>query len=157
METASLFEAVLEGALREVTARQLPVYTFALYHDHESEAVSVCVDTEEQSAKTAASINQYNARYFSQAIANGDLDSASLWQANIGRSLSLGDFALVNAARTPVPSGAVSQDFYLSMVRAVMSVEKRVAMLSPHPERLLFACSGADSEVAYVWSAQSAG
>ncbi len=157
METSSLFEAVLEGALREVAARQLPVYTFALYHDHESEAVSVCVDTEEQSAKTVASINRYNVGYFAQAVTSGDLKSACLWQANVGRSLSLGDFALVNAARTPLPSGAVSKGFYLSMVRAVMSVEKRVAVLSPHPERLLFACSGADAEVAYVWCAQSAG
>ncbi|WP_124451366.1 hypothetical protein [Paucibacter sp. KBW04] len=157
MESESLFDAVLDGALREIAAKQLPVYTFALYHDHESEAVSVCVDTEENSAKAASAINRYNRGYFSQAVANGDLMSARLWQANIGRSLSLGDFALVNVARTPLPAGAFSPDFYLSMVRSVMSVERRVAMLSPHPERLLFACSGPDAEVSYVWSALSYG
>ena len=157
METASLLAAVLKSALRDIAARQLPVYTFALYHDHESEAVSVCVDTEECSARTVAAINRYNAGYFSKAIAGGDLKGAGLWHANIGRSLSLGDFALVNVARTPLPPGVNDDEFYLAMVRAVMSVEDRVAALSPHPERLLFACSGINDEVAYVWSAQSAG
>lgn len=157
METASLFAAVLEQALRDIAAKNLPVYTFALCHDHESETVSVCADTEECSARTVAAINRYNASYFAKAIASGDLKGAGLWQAYIGRSLSLGDFALVNAARAPLPPGAIDDDFYLSMVRAVMFVEKRVAALSPYPDRLLFACSGTNAEVAYVWSAQSAG
>jgi hypothetical protein len=155
MEASSLFEAVLEAALREVAARALPVFTFALYHDHESAAVSVCVDTEESSARAVASMNRYNMGYFAKAIAKGDLKAAGLWQANIGRSLSLGDFALVNAARTPLGPVAVNEEFYLSMVKAVMAVQQQVLSLSPHPERLVFACSGADDEVAYVWSGQS--
>lgn len=157
MEMAALFGEVLERALAEIATAQLPVYTFVLYHDHESEAVSVCADTEERSAGVVATMNRYNAGYFAKAVANGDLKGASLWQSNIGRSLSLGDFALVNVARTPLPSGPVDDDFYVSMVRAVVSVEARVISLSPHPERLLFACSGMNDEVAYVWSAQSAG
>ena len=157
MQASSLFAAVLEEALREVEALQLPVFTFALYHDHESGAVSVCVDTEDSSARAVAAMNRFNMGYFAKAIASGDIKAASLWQANIGRSLALGDFALVNSARTPLGAVAVDEGFYLAMVRAVMGVQQRVAALAPHPERLMFACSGAEEEVGYVWSTQAAG
>jgi hypothetical protein len=36
--------------------------------------------------------------------------------------------------------------------RKIGPVERSVARLAPDPKRLLFCCSGADDEVAYVWS-----
>ena len=155
MRASLLFEGVLEAALAEISAKAIPVFTFAMYHDHESRAVSVCVDTEESSARSVASENRYNMRYFVEAIDGRDLKAASLWQANIGRSLSLGDFALVNVARTPLGTVAANKKFYVSMVRSIMAVEDRIVRLSPAPERLLFASSGLDDEVAYVWSVRS--
>src|SRR5258708_2523137 len=96
---AALFAEVLSNAIDEVRERGTPMYTFAFYHDHESAAVSVCVDTEENSRRSVAKSNAYGIKHFAQAIAAGDLKSAALWNANTGRSLSLGDFALVNVAR----------------------------------------------------------
>jgi hypothetical protein len=151
-----LLDSVLQRALAEVRQKSVPIYTFALYHDHESNAVSVCVDTEENSAKCVASTNRYNMKYFMKAIAEKDLKAASLWQANIGRSLSLGDFTLVNAARTDLGKAKTTAAFYLSMIEALVRVQGEVIALSPNPERLAFASSGPDDEVAYVWSAQSA-
>ena len=156
MDASERFDAVLATALKRVAKDRVPVFTFALYHDHESGAVSVCVDTEESSRRSVAATNRFNATYFAKAIAAGDLETASLWQANIGRSLSLGDFALVNVARTSIDKIAVTGDFYLSMVRSLMAAQDRVLALSPNPERVVFACSGASGEVAYVWSAQPA-
>jgi hypothetical protein len=92
-------------------------------------------------------------KYFRQAIAEKNLQSARLWQANIGRSLSLGDFTLVNAARTELSREKQTSAFYLAMIEALVSVQSEIIALSPNPERLLFASSGADDEVAYVWSA----
>jgi hypothetical protein len=152
MEASQLFENVLSAALAQVKAAGIPVFTFALYHDHESAAVSVCVDTEESSVRSVRATNQFNMRYFMKAVAAGDLADASLWQANIGRSLALGDFALVNAARTSIGSVSVNDEFYLAMVRALVAKQQQVSDLSTNPERLVFACSGPDDEVAYVWS-----
>jgi hypothetical protein len=156
MNRLSFFTSVLNSALLDVAAKKLPVFTFALYHDHESGAVSVCVDTEENSNRSVVSMNRYNMRYFMQALTNGDLKSAGLWQANIGRSLSLGDFALVNAARTSLGNLTVDGGFYLDMMKSLVAVRDQVAALAPEPERLVFACSGANDEVAFVWSYESA-
>lgn len=152
MSATQLFESVLDRALQAVKARSLPVFTFALYHDHESGAVSVCVDTEENSARRVASTNRYNMKHFMKAVAVGDLKRAKLWQANVGRSLSLGDFVLVNAARTELGSIEADEGFYVAMLRSLVAAEARVVALSPEPERVLFACSGPDDEIAYVWT-----
>jgi hypothetical protein len=152
MLPAQLFTQVLESALTEIDARAIPVFTFALFHDHESKAISVCVDTEENSTKVVQGINVYNMKHFMEAVRTGDLTSASLWQANIGRSLSLGDFAMVNVARTALGNLEVNTQFYVAMVQAVMAKQEVIAAFSPSPERLVFACSGPQDEVALVWS-----
>ena len=152
MDLPSLFGAVISEALSEVAARGTPVFTFALYHDHESGAISVCVDTEESSKAAVLAMNAYGVRQFMEAVSNGDLGQAALWQANVGRSLSLGDFALVNLARTELGPIEIDEQFCLAMVRALVAVQTQVAALSPSPERLVFACSGENDEVAYVWS-----
>jgi hypothetical protein len=152
MVVSQLFERVLGVALDEVRAKGTPVFTFALYHDCESRTVSVCVDTEDNSRRKVLSTNCYNMRHFLNAVAEGDLEAASLWQANIGRCLSLGDFTLVNVARTGQGEIPVDEQFYLSMVRALVKVQSQVALLAPHPERLVLACSSPNNEVGYVWS-----
>ena len=152
MSAALLFHDVLESALSEIESSGLPVFTFAMYHDHESGAVSVCADSEENSARAVASMNAYNAKCFGTAVAKGDLKDAALWQANVGRSLSLGDFAIVNAARTDIGEVPVDDRFYVLMAQAVVAIQDRVAALAPQPDKLVFACSGADDEVALVWA-----
>ena len=152
MTPSAFFAHVLNTALAEVAARGVPIYTFSFYHDHEGAAVSVCIDTEESSKQAVASMNRYYARHFSEAVADGDLDAASLWQANVGRSLSLGDFALVNLARTSLNGISVNAAFYVAMVQSLLAVQTKVAALAPKPELLILTCSGANEEVAYVWS-----
>ena len=152
MLSSQLCAEVIEKAIAEVKAREVPVFTFALYHDHESGTVSVCVDTEENSRKVVQSINSFNMKYFMKEVQSGDLKSASLWQANIGRSLSLGDFELVNLARTKLEEVEVDDRFYVEMVQSLVAAQRNISALAPEPGSLVFACSGADDEVAYVWS-----
>lgn len=59
---------------------------------------------------------------------------------------------MVNIARTELCDLAVNDQFYVAMVRALVAVQEQVAALSPNPERVVLACSGAEDEVAYVWS-----
>ncbi len=149
---SALFAEVLSNAIDEVRERSTPVYTFAFYHDHESAAVSVCVDTEENSLRSVARSNAYGIKHFAKAVAAGDLKSAALWSANIGRNLSLGDFALVNVARANLDEITPGKGFHLAMVRALCERQQQVAELSLAPERLLFCCSSARAEVEYMWS-----
>jgi hypothetical protein len=148
----ALFAEVLTNAIHDVRARGTPVYTFAFYHDHESAAVSVCVDTEENSRRSVIKSNAYRIKHFAKAVAAGDLRSAVMWNANTGRSLSLGDFALVNVARANLDYIEPGKQFHVAMVRALWERQQQVAELSPTPERLLLCCSGPQAEVAYMWS-----
>ena len=91
---------------------------------------------------------------FAQHVQSGSWEDACLFQANVGRSLSLGDFALVNVARTILPVGTTAeQSFYLAMARAVIAHQQDVLSLAPDPEDVVFCCSSADSEGGLVWSA----
>jgi hypothetical protein len=152
MELRETLAKVISTALGEASRRGLAIYTIALYYDHESHAVSVCIDTEESSAKSVRSMNAYNMKYFHEAVDQGDLADAALWQANIGRSLSLGDFALVGLCRTDLGDEAPRQDFFVEMARSLMSAEPEVLRQAGDPDRVLFACSTADDEVGLAWS-----
>src|SRR4051812_44654210 len=97
-----LFDDVLSRAIPEVRAAGIDVFTFSFYHDHESAAVSICVDTEASSIRLVRSQNASSIRHFADAVSRGDLRKAALFKANVGRSLSLGDFEMVNVARTDI-------------------------------------------------------
>ena len=155
MHLPSIIDEVLTKAIAECTIKALPVYTFALYFDHESAAVSVCADTRENSERIAASINKYNTKHFHRLIYDGDLKNATLWQANVGRSLSIGDFTAVNLARTEFEGIEQNESFFLYLVRGLVARESEILALAPSPRLVVFACSGLANEVEYVWSAAS--
>ena len=144
---------VLRRAMAELQSNPIPVYTFAFYHDHESSAVSVCIDTEDSSRELVRKSNQWSMRYFSEHIAEGKWDDACLFQANVGRSLSLGDFACVNLARTELPLGInVDQSLSLAMVKAVIAYQRELLAHAQNPEDVVFCCSSPESEVGLTWS-----
>ena len=151
MTSDSLFEDVVDRALAEVRVRAIRIYTFAFYFDHESAAVSVCVDTRDNSDCVVRGINAYNLRHFCKAVDSSDLKVAALWQANTGRSLSFGDFAAVNLARTDLPPEMLAVNF-CAMVRAVMARHEEIRVQSLDSSLTLLACSGPEEEVALVWS-----
>lgn len=151
-KVAEFLHAVLRAAIDDIKSRNIPVYTFAFYHDHESRAVSVCVDTKASSQRSVQESNAVSLEYFLEALDDGDLKEASQWPANGGRSLSLGDFALVNVARQEIVDLRVNKQFYGQMIRAVIAFQDEIAALSQQPEELLLTCSGVDEEVEYVWS-----
>lgn len=149
----SFLEGVVTKAISELRATPILIYTFAIYHDHESGAVSVCVDTKETSVRVVRQSNQWSMNYFVQHLQDGRWEDACLFQANVGRSLSLGDFARVNLARAVLPpSATIDPSFYLAMARTLIAHQQEVLSLAPDPEDVLFCCSSADSEVGLVWS-----
>jgi hypothetical protein len=148
-----LFDDVLSRAIPEVRARGIDVFTFAFYHDHESAAVSVCVDTESSSSRLVRSQNAFNITHFADAVTKGDLRKAALFKANVGRSLSLGDFEMVNVARTDIGSIRVDPEFYLKMIRALRARETDIVSLTSDVQRLLLCSSSAELEVGYTWTA----
>ncbi len=152
-DTPQFLDSVVKAALAKLRADPIPLYTFALYHDHESAAVSVCADTKESSLASLRRSNNWSMRYFAQHVRDGKWEDACLFQANVGRSLSLGDFARVNVARTDLPPGvATNNSFYLAMVGAIVANQEYILELAPEREDVIFCCSGPDSEVALAWS-----
>lgn len=152
MHPATVASQVINATVAELRTKQFPLFTFALYFDHESETLSVCADTEDNSIRTVVAINKYNARYFHQYLAAWDTRMARLWQANVGRSLSLGDFAQVNLARTDVSGVEQTEEFFQSLALTLVAHEEVILALSPAPDKVIFACSGVNDEVALVWS-----
>lgn len=145
-----LIAEVIENGIAQCSRLNLSIYTFALYYDHESAAVSVCVDTRANSQKTVRQINRHSYQYFQKHVAACDLSAAGLWCANTGRSLSLGDFVLVNAGRQEVESD--NPEIYLAMVKGLLAAQARIMALAESPEELLLCCSGPNDEVEYWWS-----
>jgi hypothetical protein len=147
----TIIAEVVDRALVEIGEAKVPVHTFALYYDHESPAIEVCVDTAENSARMIQSINTYNRRHFVSAVTSGDLKSASLWCANVGRNLSLGDFSRIGIARTEMPE--VDESLFRAMLKSLLAKEEAIAALAPNRSSLLICCSGPNDEVEYWWSA----
>jgi hypothetical protein len=146
-----IVEGVIAEGLGEAKRRALSIYTFALYYDHESSAISACVDTIENSALVVNKINSFNAGYFRKAVNSSDLKQASLWRANIGRSLSLGNFAIVNAGRVSVSDSP--EEITKALLKSLVFAQEAVVAQSVGRDKLLPCCSGPNDEVEYWWSA----
>lgn len=145
-------DRVIRAALDEAAKGGLRIYTFALYFDHESPALSVCIDTKENSLRQVSEQNAYAAKYFHKCIGAGDLEQAVLWQANVGRNLSLGDFARVNVARTGVALAKLSEGDCLGLIRCVMAHEGEVRELAEIAAELVFCCTSPTDEIGIVWA-----
>lgn len=143
------FAKLIDVALSKASG--INIFTFALYQDHESGFVSVCLDTKENSELQLAESNAYSMKHFRRAIESAQLEEARLWQANVGRNLSLGDFEAVNIAELEIGDHVINDSFYLDMVRAIQGKAPNVLRQSSHKNSLLFCCSTEDDEVGLVW------
>ena len=148
------FEKLIDEALEK--AGGIDIYTFAIYHDHESDFVSVCIDTKQNSEKQLLESNKYSMKHFRRVIDEGDLKEAALWQANIGRNLSLGDFEAVNIAEKEIRSRSIGNDFYLAMVKAIQNKSDNILQQSTFGSSLLFCCSTGNEEVGLTWVQENA-
>lgn len=153
MDTNRSIDAVLREGLSFAAENQVRLYTVAFYLDHESRAISLCLDTQPNSMKVVRSINKFSTEHFNSAVKNGDLEGAALWQANTGRSLSLGDYAHVNIGRRTLKGIALDSELILAMTRALQRRSPHFLELSPTPGSLLFACSTLTEEVGLTWTA----
>lgn len=107
------FKKIIFEGLKKAQIRSVDIFTFALYHDHESHVVTVCIDTIESSKRSVLSSNNFSKQQFLKAIVNGNVESAKLWNANGGRSFSLGDFSIVNASEVYAPRKPSKDTFYI--------------------------------------------
>jgi len=83
---------------------------------------------------------------------SSDLEEATLWQSNIGRSLSLGDFTAVNVARTDLVGFAVDHELCKTMVDTVVDNHETIRRLSQDPQKMILVCSTLDDEVGLAWA-----
>lgn len=148
----AFLEDVMTRALDELERQRFALHTLAFYLDHESSAVSVCADNAANSERAVARENEYNSRYFLDAVSEGDLAAAALWQANVGRNLSLGDFAAVNLARADLGDLPADAALCRGMVETIIKNHDCIRNLSADPVKAVVASSTLDDEVGLVWS-----
>ncbi len=146
-----IIDGVILAAVAELGGASPAIVTFALYFDHESSAISVCADTEVNSAKCVAATNAYSLPHFAKAIEAGDLEAAAHWQGTFGRSLSLGDFSHVHLARRDVSPGLVNDEWFVAMAQGLMRQTERVLRVFDADALPVFAVSTASDEVGLVW------
>lgn len=144
-------DSVIRTAIDKAAKEGFRIYTFALYFDHESPALSVCMDSKENSLQKVSEQNSYSAKYFHKFIGAGDLEQAALWQVNVGRNLSLGDFAKVNVARKDVGQVELSSGDCVSLVSRVIAYESAIRELAEESNELVFCCTSPTDEVGIVW------
>ncbi|MCG7981049.1 MAG: hypothetical protein G8D81_00160 [gamma proteobacterium symbiont of Clathrolucina costata] len=149
-----IFEKLIDEALSK--AKHLNIFTFAIYHDHESGFVSICIDTKENSDKKVIESNKCSMKHFKRVINEGSIEEAMLWQANIGRNLSLGDFEAVNIVEYELNNTKVEDSFYLNMVKAANNKAASILKQSAHGASLVFCCSTAHEEVGLTWVQENA-
>ncbi len=146
-----LCDELINETLNILTTKQISIYTFAFYHDHESDAISICIDTESNSEKVVNSSNEFTLKYFHDELSNQNLDSLKLWNINSGRNLSLGDFQYANIVYKNIDKRFINSDMYLSMINSIERNKSRIVSYSKCPDKIVFCCSSADNEVAYIW------
>jgi len=145
------FDMVIDKALNILFEKKEDVYTFALYYDHESYAVSVCADTIQNSERVAREINAFSREQFFAAIEQRDLERAALWNCNTGRSFALGDFKYRSLGWEAIKAPNNSAPFYGAMVQALIRNSHKIAALTRNPEQLVFCCSTKNDEVGLFW------
>ena len=147
---------VLERAVSFASEEQINVYTFSFYLDHESRAISVCIDTRENSKNKVIEENSYNSEYFHKCIDEMDLEGAQMWCANPGRNLSLGDFRYVNVGREDLLESSSDEKVCEAMLKTLIEFEGVVSRLTEKPDELLLSCSTADDELGLTWTVTNA-
>ena len=146
------FESLIDLALAKATEANLDIYTFAFYHDHESGYVSICIDSELNSIEQVKSQNAYSMKHFKRLIQEGNLNRAVLWQANVGRNLSLGDFIAVNIVSYKLPEDSQpNESMYLAMINAINTKSETIQSLCSNSDKLLYCCSTSNEEVGLIW------
>jgi hypothetical protein len=152
----SFLSSILERAIAELQKARADVYTFSFCHEQKSGAVSVYADTEANSRRVIGALNRSSMKRFARAVKKRDLDEALMWQATVGRSLSLGDFAYKKLAKSSLGKLKSAEGLHEAMLLAAMNVAPKVASLASDREMLLFTCSTVDEEVGLVWTADAA-
>ncbi len=144
------FDDMIDESLRKFN-KEKSIYTFAFYHDHESDAVSICIDTEDNSMKKVSESNENTKKYFYSFLEQGDMDSLKLWNFQTGRNFSLGDFSLVNIVYKNIEKELISPSIYLEMIKSIERNKSKILKYSKNPEKVFFYCSSESNEVQYIW------
>jgi hypothetical protein len=148
----TFFDDMVKEALALVIEKNINIYTFAYYHDHESSCIGIGIDTEENSNKLVKSSNEFTKKYFYRYLEDEDLNSLKSFCFNAGRSFYLGDYTYRNIVYKKIPEEyKSSKKMYLEMIKAINSNKEDILKFSDKPENIFFSCSSEDNEVEYIW------
>jgi hypothetical protein len=156
IELQTWLSTVLECAIDELHSQHADVHTFAFCLEPGGRAVSVYADSETNARRVVHALNRASMKRFVKAVHRRDLDEASMWQASVGRNLSLRTFAWKRLARCTLGKYSQAPELHEAMLLAALQQTPKVLELSSDPEQVLFTCSTPDEEVGLVWTGDAA-
>ena len=142
---------VLDEAIGVCTSDEIDLFTFSFYLDHESRAVSVCIDTDENSFAQVREQNRRTGARFAELMADPEAGDVALWQPNLGRNTSLGDFTYVNLARRAYVFPHSHRSVSDALLRTLFERQAEIVSLSRRPDQLLLSASTPDDEFGICW------
>lgn len=154
-ELDTFLSAVLDQAITALNKARADVYTFAFCHDRERGVVFVSADSEANSRRAVREINRASMKQFAKAVRKRDLDEALVWQASIGRNLSVSEFEWAHITRRPLGKHKHAPTLHEAMLLSALEHAPKIIALSSDPETLLFTCSTPDEEVGLIWTADA--
>src|SRR5690349_8308643 len=125
----TLLRSVLERAIDALEKARADVYTFSFCHERDGGAVSVFADSQASSRRVVRALNRASMKRFAKAVRKRDFEEALMWQATVGRSLSLSDFAWKKLARRPLGKLKSAPELHAAMLLAAMNHAPKVAAL----------------------------
>ncbi len=112
-EIEDILEDIIKEALLVVEKQKIDIFTFCLYHDHESRAIAVCIDTKENSKRFLVESNAWKKKYFYEKLTEENIEELKLWNFESGRSFSLGDYSYKNIGRIKIDNlGSLGANLY---------------------------------------------
>jgi len=148
----NIFDEMIEEALKICEQKNINIYTFCFYHDHESKAFSICIDTEEKSKITILQSNEFTKKYFHEELKTGNLEGLKNWCFQHGRSFSLGDFRYCNIVYKKIGTNSeIVKENYIEMINSIEKYKEKIKNYSINPDNIFFACSSENNEVEYIW------
>ena len=145
------FDLIIDKALNILFSKNVDIYTFSFYYDHESHALMVLADTKSNSRHQLLDTRKFTHGEFMKAIEAKDLTKASQWISLGERNISLGSFKYRSLGWEAATAPKNSAPFFLAMANAVIRNRQKISALSEAPEDLVFLCSTSKSEVGLVW------
>ena len=151
-----VFEKLIEAALLKAEIMNIDIYTFSVYHNYDSNRVSMYIDTEKNSELVISSLSgQYRPESI-KLTPNRYLKAVAYRQAEVEINPKLPCYAAPNVVFAEFTPGFIPDGiFYLSIAKAIEAKKDAILSHSTQPDKVIFTCSTREDMFGLIWSSHN--